>query len=113
MPYIPSKQHVWRRRGDAPVSHNLACGALLAAGASAPAVTDPTAQDPVGKSAAFLASERGHVGLAGYLSEVALTSYLASLTIEESCISDGLAAIEAERAVESISQRSAQLHGGT
>lgn len=87
--------------------------ALLAAGASAPAVTDPTAQDPVGKSAAFLASERGHVGLAGYLSEVALTSYLASLTIEESGISEGLAAIEAERAVESISQRSAQLHGGT
>lgn len=87
--------------------------ALLAAGASAPAVTDPTAQDPVGKTAAFLASKRGHMGLAGYLSEVSLTSYLLSLTIEESDISKGSAAIEAERAVESISQRSAQLHGGT
>ncbi|KAE8796679.1 Calmodulin-binding transcription activator 4 [Hordeum vulgare] len=64
--------------------------ALLAAGVSAPVVTDPSAQDPVGKSATFLASERGHVGLE-----------------EES------AAVEAERAVESISQRSAQLHGGT
>ncbi|KAM0870080.1 hypothetical protein ACQ4PT_040253 [Festuca glaucescens] len=87
--------------------------ALLAAGASAPAVADPTAQDPVGKTAAFLASERGHMGLAGYLSEVSLTSYLASLTIEESDITKGSAAVEAERAVESISQRSAQLHGGT
>ncbi|KAJ1270659.1 hypothetical protein BS78_06G068600 [Paspalum vaginatum] len=87
--------------------------ALLAAGASATAVTDPTAQDPVGKTAAFLASERGHTGLAGYLSEVSLTSYLASLTIEESDGSKGSAEVEAERAVESISQRNAQLHGGT
>uniref|UniRef100_A0A0D9W484 CG-1 domain-containing protein n=1 Tax=Leersia perrieri TaxID=77586 RepID=A0A0D9W484_9ORYZ len=87
--------------------------ALLAAGVSAPAVTDPTAQDPVGKTAAFLASERGHMGLAAYLSEVSLTSYLASLTIEESDTSRGSAAVEAERAVESISQRNAQLHGGT
>jgi hypothetical protein len=87
--------------------------ALLAAGASAPAVTDPTAQDPVGKTAAFLASERGHLGLAAYLSEVSLTSYLASLTIQESDTSKGSAAAEAERAVESISQRNAQLHGGT
>ncbi|KAL6874359.1 hypothetical protein ACP4OV_013379 [Aristida adscensionis] len=87
--------------------------ALLAAGASATAVTDPTAQDPVGKTAAFLASERGHKGLAGYLSEVSLTSHLASLTIEESDVSKGSAAIAAERAVESISQRNAQLHGGT
>jgi len=87
--------------------------ALLAAGASATAVTDPTAQDPVGKTAAFLASERGHTGLAGYLSEVSLTSYLASLTIEESDVSKGSAEVEAERAVEGISQRNAQRHGGT
>ncbi|KAL5214071.1 hypothetical protein ABZP36_003223 [Zizania latifolia] len=87
--------------------------ALLAANASAPAVTDPTAQDPVGKTAAFLACERGHMGLAGYLSEVSLTSYLASLTIEESDGSKRSAAVEAQRAVESITQRNAQLHGGT
>ncbi|XP_062225452.1 calmodulin-binding transcription activator 4-like isoform X2 [Phragmites australis] len=86
--------------------------ALLAAGASATAVTDPTAQDPVGKTAAFLASERGHMGLAGYLSEVSLTSYLASLTIESEIFKVS-AAVEADRAVESISRRSAQLHGGT
>ncbi|RWW70121.1 hypothetical protein BHE74_00022215 [Ensete ventricosum] len=87
--------------------------ALLAAGASAGLVTDPTAQDPVGKTPGFLASARGHKGLAGYLSEVALTSHLSSLVIEESEISKGSAEVEAERAVESISQRSVEVRGGT
>ncbi|XP_074589155.1 calmodulin-binding transcription activator 4-like isoform X2 [Curcuma longa] len=84
--------------------------ALLAAGASAELVTDPTAQDPVGKTPGFLASARGHTGLAGYLSEVALTSHLSSLTIEESEICEGSSEVEAERAVESIS--SVIKHGG-
>ncbi|WOL11434.1 calmodulin-binding transcription activator 4-like [Canna indica] len=87
--------------------------ALLAAGASPGLVTDPTTQDPVGKQPGFLASARGHKGLAGYLSEVALTSHLSSLTIEENEISKGSAEVEAERAVESISQRSVEIHGGT
>ncbi|XP_008807442.1 calmodulin-binding transcription activator 4-like [Phoenix dactylifera] len=85
---------------------------LLAAGASAGAVTDPTPQDPVGKTPGFIASARGHKGLAGYLSEVALTSHLSSLTMEENQISKVSAEVEAERAVESISQRSVQIHGG-
>ncbi|KAG1370132.1 calmodulin-binding transcription activator 4 [Cocos nucifera] len=85
---------------------------LLAAGASAGAVTDPTPQDPVGKTPGFIASARGHKGLAGYLSEVALTSHLSSLKMEENEISKGSAEVEAERAVESISQRSVQIHVG-
>ncbi|XP_019701962.1 calmodulin-binding transcription activator 4 isoform X2 [Elaeis guineensis] len=85
---------------------------LLAAGASAGAVTDPTPQDPVGKTPGFIASAKGHKGLAGYLSEVALTSHLSSLTMEENEISKGSAELEAERAVESISQRSVQIHVG-
>ncbi|CAL9165164.1 unnamed protein product [Musa hybrid cultivar] len=87
--------------------------ALLAAGASAGLVTDPTTQDPVGKTPGFLASATGQKGLAGYLSEVALTSHLSSLIIEESEISKGSAEVEAERAVESISQRSVEIRGGT
>lgn len=87
--------------------------ALLAAGASAGLVTDPTTQDPVGKTPGFLASATGQKGLAGYLSEVALTSHLSSLVIEESEISKGSAEVEAERAVESISQRSVEIRGGT
>ncbi|XP_042471658.1 calmodulin-binding transcription activator 4-like [Zingiber officinale] len=87
--------------------------ALLAAGASAGLVTDPTAQDPVGKTPGFLASARGYKGLAGYLSEVALANHLSSLTVEENEISKGSAEVEAERAIESISQRSVKKHGET
>ncbi|KAI3977252.1 hypothetical protein MKX01_035982 [Papaver californicum] len=77
--------------------------ALMVAGASAEAVTDPTSHDLAGKTAGSIAAASGHKGLAGYLSEVALTSHLSSLTIEESVLSKGSAAAEAERTVESIS----------
>lgn len=77
--------------------------ALIASGASAGAVTDPNSQDLIGKTAASIAASYGHRGLAGYLSEVALTSHLSSLTLEESELSKGSAALEAERTVNSIS----------
>lgn len=80
--------------------------ALLAAGASAGAVTDPTSQEPTGRPPAFIAETYGHKGLAGYLSEVALTSHLSSLTIEESELSRGSAALEAEIAVNSVANQS-------
>ncbi|CAK7336148.1 unnamed protein product [Dovyalis caffra] len=80
--------------------------ALLASGASAGAVTDPSSQDPVGKTPAFIAATSGHKGLAGYLSEVALTSHLSSLRLEESELSKGSAEVEAERTVDSVSKES-------
>ncbi|OMO60505.1 IQ motif, EF-hand binding site [Corchorus capsularis] len=80
--------------------------ALIASGASAGAVTDPTSQDPNGKTAASIAASSGHKGLAGYLSEVALTSHLSSLTLEESELSKGSAAVQAEMAVNSVSKGS-------
>ncbi|KAK9090094.1 hypothetical protein Sjap_023271 [Stephania japonica] len=80
--------------------------ALIAAGASAEAVTDPTSQDPVGKTAGSIAAAHGHKGLAGYLSEVALTSHLSSLTLEESEHSKESASVLAERTVESVSKES-------
>ncbi|XWS22785.1 hypothetical protein CRYUN_Cryun29cG0066000 [Craigia yunnanensis] len=80
--------------------------ALIASGASAGAVTDPTSQDPSGKTAASIAASSGHKGLAGYLSEIALTSHLSSLTLEESELSKGLAAVQAEMAVNSVSKGS-------
>ncbi|KAF5952802.1 hypothetical protein HYC85_010746 [Camellia sinensis] len=79
---------------------------LIASGASAGAVTDPTSQDPTGKTPAFIASTNGHKGLAGYLSEVELTSHLSSLKLVENELSKGSAEVEAESAVNSISQRS-------
>ncbi|KAJ6326298.1 hypothetical protein OIU78_013410 [Salix suchowensis] len=79
---------------------------LLASGASAGAVTDPSSQDPIGKTAASIAASSGHKGLAGYLSEVALTSHLSSLRLKESELSKGSAEVEAERAVDGISKES-------
>lgn len=76
--------------------------ALIASGALAGAVTDPTPRDPIGKTAAFIAATYGHKGLAGYLSEVALTSHLSSLTLEESELSKGSADVEVERTLSSV-----------
>lgn len=81
--------------------------ALLAADASAGAVTDPTAQDPVGKNPAAIAAACGHKGLAGYLSEVALTSHLSSLILKKSEITEA-GEVEAERGIEQISQKNAE-----
>ncbi|KAF6161491.1 hypothetical protein GIB67_009370 [Kingdonia uniflora] len=78
--------------------------ALIAAGASTGAVTDPTSEDPVGKTPGCIAAAYGHTGLAGFLSEMSLTSHLYSLTLEESEISKGSAVMEAERTVERISE---------
>ncbi|CAK9169101.1 unnamed protein product [Ilex paraguariensis] len=79
---------------------------LIASGASACAVTDPTSQDPTGKTPASIAATCGRKGLAGYLSEVALTSHLSSLTVEESELSKGSADVEAEKTVNRISNGS-------
>ncbi|MED6160075.1 hypothetical protein PIB30_048000 [Stylosanthes scabra] len=77
---------------------------LIAAGASAGAVTDPTSADPDGKTAAAIADSNGHKGLAGYLSEVALTSHLSSLTLEECEIAKDTAEIDAELTVSHVSK---------
>ncbi|XP_057434203.1 calmodulin-binding transcription activator 4-like isoform X2 [Lotus japonicus] len=69
---------------------------LIASGASAGAVTDPNSQDPTGKTAASIAACNGHKGLAGYLSEVDLTSHLSSLTLEERDIAKGFSEFAAE-----------------
>ncbi|KAL7171792.1 hypothetical protein ACSBR2_036456 [Camellia fascicularis] len=83
---------------------------LIASGASAGAVTDPNSRDPIGKTPASIAATFGHKGLAGYLSEVALASHLSSLTLEESELSKGSADVEAENAVNSISQMSLSIN---
>ncbi|KAK9277089.1 hypothetical protein L1049_006628 [Liquidambar formosana] len=84
--------------------------ALIASGASAGAVTDPNTQDPTGKTPAAIAATNGHKGLAGYLSELALTSHLSSLTLEESELSKGSAEVEAEITVNRIPEESLTVH---
>lgn len=75
---------------------------LLASGAYAGAITDPSQQDPTGKTPASIAATYGHNGLAGYLAEVELTTHLSSLTLKESELSKCAADVEAERTVNSI-----------
>ncbi|XP_042395471.1 calmodulin-binding transcription activator 4-like isoform X2 [Zingiber officinale] len=87
--------------------------ALLVAGASARAVTNPSSREPEGKTPASLAAANGYKGLAGYLSEAALTTHLYSLTTEKTERSFEAASTEIDRGVETISQRSAVVDGGT
>ncbi|XP_047159406.1 calmodulin-binding transcription activator 4-like isoform X1 [Vigna umbellata] len=77
---------------------------LIASGASAEAVTDPSSQNPSGETAASVAASHGHKGLAGYLSEVHLTSHLSSLTLTASKISEGSSELEAELTVSNVSE---------
>ena len=84
--------------------------ALIAAGASARAVTDPTALEPNGKTPASIADASGHKGLAGYLSEIALKHHLSSLTLQESEISKGSVELEPEIAVERLAAANRWLH---
>ncbi|GJX05581.1 ankyrin repeat-containing protein [Tanacetum coccineum] len=78
---------------------------ILASGAYPGAVTDPSQQNLIGKTRASIAETYGHKGLAGYLSDVALTSHLSSLTLKESELSKCSADVEAERTVNSISNQ--------
>jgi hypothetical protein len=78
---------------------------LIAAGAFAGAVTDPTSQDPNGKTAASIATSNGHKGLAGYLAEADLTSHLSSLTLEKCEVPKDSSELEAELAVSSVSKK--------
>ncbi|GLJ09119.1 hypothetical protein SUGI_0102130 [Cryptomeria japonica] len=55
--------------------------ALLAAGANASMVSDPTPESPGGWNPADLAFNKGYEGLAGYLAEKALTTHLENLTL--------------------------------
>ncbi|XVF62490.1 hypothetical protein PTKIN_Ptkin09bG0012200 [Pterospermum kingtungense] len=54
---------------------------LLSAGAKPNLVTDPTTQNPSGRTAADLASLQGHDGLAAYLSEEALVSQFNDMAV--------------------------------
>ncbi|MCL7040978.1 hypothetical protein MKW94_020548 [Papaver nudicaule] len=88
--------------------------ALVKLGAAPGAVEDPTSKFPGGRTAADLASSRGHKGIAGYLAEADLTSHLSLMTIEESVIDNVAASITAEKTNETVEQCSApdQSNGG-
>ncbi|XP_039127265.1 calmodulin-binding transcription activator 2-like isoform X2 [Dioscorea cayenensis subsp. rotundata] len=79
---------------------------LLKLGAAPGLVEDPSSAYPEGRTAADLASSRGHKGIGGYLAEADLTSHLSTITLEESIIDNVAANLAAERAIEKVSAQS-------
>ncbi|XP_010270931.1 PREDICTED: calmodulin-binding transcription activator 2-like isoform X2 [Nelumbo nucifera] len=79
---------------------------LVRLGAAPGAVDDPTPKYPGGRTAADLASSRGHKGIAGYLAEADLTSHLSLLTLRESVMDSVAATIAAEKAIETAKEQS-------
>ncbi|OMO64847.1 IQ motif, EF-hand binding site [Corchorus olitorius] len=59
---------------------------LIQLGANPGAVDDPTSCFPGGRTAADLASSKGHKGIAGFLAENALLAHFASLTVNRNAI---------------------------
>lgn len=72
---------------------------------AAGAVEHPTSKVPFGRTAADLASSRGHKGIAGYLAEAHLTSHLSSLTVKESDMGKLSANLAAEKAIETVQEQ--------
>ncbi|XP_022760769.1 calmodulin-binding transcription activator 1-like isoform X2 [Durio zibethinus] len=79
--------------------------ALIKLGASPGAVDDPTPNFPGGRTAADLASSRGHKGIAGYLAEADLITHLSSLTVNQNVVgNDDDATTAAKRAIKTAAQ---------
>ena len=74
-------------------------------GAAAGAWTDPCPEFPSGRSAADLASSKGHKGISGFLAESLLTGHLESLTMDEN--KDGRKETSGMKVVQTVSERTA------
>ncbi|KAE8720511.1 Calmodulin-binding transcription activator protein with CG-1 and Ankyrin domains, putative isoform 2 [Hibiscus syriacus] len=77
---------------------------LIKLGASRGGVDDPTPSIPGGRTAADLASGRGHKGIAGYIAEADLITRLSSLTVNQNVVDNDAATMAAQAAVETASK---------
>ncbi|XVF38951.1 hypothetical protein REPUB_Repub20aG0147100 [Reevesia pubescens] len=77
---------------------------LIKLGASPGAVDDPTPNFPGGRTAADLASSRGHKGIAGYMAEADLITHLSSLTVNQNVVDNDAATTAAQKAIETTAQ---------
>ncbi|KAL3515538.1 hypothetical protein ACH5RR_022440 [Cinchona calisaya] len=78
--------------------------ALISLGASAGALTDPSAQYPLGRTPADIASVNGHKGISGFLAECFLTRHLSTLNVKDLKEEDTLQCSGA-KAVKTVSER--------
>ncbi|CDY18719.1 BnaA09g06760D [Brassica napus] len=78
---------------------------LVSLGADSGALTDPSPELPLGKTASDLAYGNGHRGISGFLAESSLTSYLEKLTVDgkEDASTDSSRA----KAVQTVAERTA------
>ncbi|XP_058082564.1 calmodulin-binding transcription activator 2-like isoform X2 [Magnolia sinica] len=79
---------------------------LVRLGAAPGAVEDPTSKFPEGRTAADLASSRGHKGIAGYLAKADLISQLSSLELKESVMDTVSATLAGDKAVKTVQEQS-------
>lgn len=79
---------------------------LVSLGAAPGALTDPSPENPLGRTPADLASVNGQKGISGFLAESSLTSYLSSLTVNDQK-DDGVAENSGTKAIQTVSERTA------
>ncbi|CAA0838153.1 Calmodulin-binding transcription activator 1 [Striga hermonthica] len=77
--------------------------ALVSLGATPGALTDPSAECPLARTPADLASLSGHKGISGFLAESSLTTQLSNLGVDDQSTSE----VSGAKAVQTVSERSA------
>ncbi|PON81899.1 Notch [Trema orientale] len=79
---------------------------LVSLGAAPGLLTDPSPEFLLGQTPADLASANGHKGISGFLAESSLTSYLSSLSVNDSK-EDGVVELSGLKAIQTVSERTA------
>ncbi|XP_041993784.1 calmodulin-binding transcription activator 2-like isoform X1 [Salvia splendens] len=74
---------------------------LVSLGASPGPLTDPSAEYPLGRTPADLASSSGHKGISGFLAETSLTSHLSTLRVNDG----GTAEVSSLEPIQTVSER--------
>ncbi|XP_075478494.1 calmodulin-binding transcription activator 2-like isoform X2 [Primulina tabacum] len=78
--------------------------ALVSLGAAPGALTDPSAEYPLGRTPADLASSSGHKGISGFLAETFLTTHLTTLRMNDPD-EDGIPEVSGRNAIHTVSER--------
>lgn len=68
--------------------------------------SDPSPEFPWGRSPADLASSNGHKGISGFLAEASLTSYVESVSMDDT-VEDGVLDVSKRKPVQTVSERRA------
>ncbi|KAI3448258.1 hypothetical protein Pfo_004923 [Paulownia fortunei] len=75
--------------------------ALVSLGAAPGALTDPSAEYPLGRTPADLASSSGHKGISGFLAETSLTTHLSTLGMNDGSTTE----VSGLKAIQTVSER--------